>query len=160
GRVLISRDRRTMIAELAARLPAVLAGKVKPVDADEMLGFAQLCYEKKLQGASARLWTEALQAQPNLADDMQARHRYNAACAPALAGSGQGKDDPPLDETAKACWRKQALDWLQADLATWWKLLASGPPRARQFVAQTLQHWKADPDLAGIRDQAAIAKLP
>jgi len=24
----------------------------------------------------------------------------------------------------------------------------------------TLQHWKADPDLAGIRDGSALAKLP
>ena len=25
---------------------------------------------------------------------------------------------------------------------------------------QTLQHWKVDPDLAGVRDAAALAKLP
>jgi hypothetical protein len=91
---------------------------------------------------------------------MQSTNRYNAACAAALAGSGQGKDDPPLDEAAKARWRKQAIDWLRADLAAWSKILASGPPQSRQFVAQTLQHWKADPDLAGIRDHAVLAKLP
>jgi serine/threonine-protein kinase len=147
-------------ASLAARLPAVLAGDLKPADASETLGFAQLCYEKKLHGASARFWTEAFQTQPKLADEMQAGHRYNAACAAAMAGCGQGKDDPPLDEAAKARWRKQALDWLKADLAAWSKVLASGPPQARQHVAQTLQHWKADPDLAGLREPAALAKLP
>src|SRR5262249_45302699 len=83
----------------------------------------------------------------------------NAACAAALAGSGQGKDDPPLDEVTKTRWRKQALDWLEADLAEWSKLLASGPPQARQLIPKTLQHWKADPDLAGIRDPAALGKL-
>jgi Flp pilus assembly protein TadD len=147
-------------ASLAARLPAILAGKLKPTDAIEALGFAQLCYEKKLQGASARLWTEAFQAQPKVADDMKAQNRYNAACAAALAGSGQGKDDPPLDEAAKGRWRKQAIDWLQADLMAWTKILESGPPQARQSIAQTLDHWKADPDLAGLRDSAARAKLP
>jgi serine/threonine-protein kinase len=148
------------LVELDRNLPAILNGKVKPTDVAETIGFAQVCYEKKLHGASARFWTEAFQAQPKLADDMKLQHRYNAACAAALAGSGQGKDDPPLDGATKARWRKQAHDWLKADLAAWSKILASGPPRARQLIAQTLQHWKADTDLAGIRDQAALAKLP
>jgi hypothetical protein len=34
------------------------------------------------------------------------------------------------------------------------------PPQARQSAAQTLLHWKADPDLAGIRNEAALAKRP
>jgi tetratricopeptide (TPR) repeat protein len=147
-------------AFLAARLPAILAGQLQPADAAEALGFAQLCYDRRLQGASARLWTEAFRAQPKLAEDMRAQLRYNAACAAALAGSGQGKDDPTLDESAKARWRKQALDWLKSDLAAWSKIPVSGPPQARQSVAQTLQHWKADLDLAGMRDPAALAKLP
>ena len=117
-------------------------------------------YNKKLHGASARLWAEAFRPQPKLAEDMQAQNRYNAACAAALAGCGQGKDDPPLDEAAKARWRKQAIDWLKADLAFWTKQVETGPPEARRSVAKTLQHWKADTDLAGIRDEAALAKLP
>jgi serine/threonine-protein kinase len=147
-------------ATVAARLPAVLTGKVRPAHADEILGFAQLCYEKKLHGASARFWTEAFQTQPKLADDMKLQYRYNAACAAALAGCGQGKDQPPLDESAKARWRKQAIDWLRADLTAWSKLLESGPTQARQLVAKTLPHWKTDPDLAGLRDPALLAKLP
>jgi len=147
------------LVELDRKLPAILAGKLKPADAVETLGFAQLCYEKKLHGASARFWAEAFQLQPKLAEDMQAHNRYNPACAAALAGSGQGKDDPPLDDAAKARWRKQAIDWLKADLAAWSKILDSGPPQSRQFISQTLQHWKADSDLAGMRDDAALAKL-
>jgi serine/threonine-protein kinase len=99
-------------------------------------------------------------AQRELAADMQAQHRFNAACAAALAGSGHGKDGPPLDEMAKARWRKRAVEWLKADLAFWTKQAESGPPQARRFVVQTLQHWKADADLAGIRDQAALANIP
>jgi len=91
---------------------------------------------------------------------MQTPNRYNPACAAALAGSGQGKDDPPLDEPTKARWRRQAIGWLKADLAAWSKVLEKGPPAARQSVSQTLQHWKADADLAGLRDAAALAKLP
>jgi serine/threonine-protein kinase len=143
-----------------ARLPAVLANGLGPADATDAPAFALLCYYKELHGASARFWAEAFQSRPKLADDMRSQHRYNAACVAALAGCGQGKDDPPLDGAAKARWRRQALDWLKADLAAWSKLLASGPPQARQSVAQTLQHWKADPDLSGLRDPAARAKLP
>jgi len=146
-------------ASLVARLPVILAGKAKLSDAVETLGFAQLCYDKKLHGASARLWSEAFQAQPNLAGYMQAQNRYNAACAAALAGCGQGKDDPPLDDATKTRWRKQAIDWLKADLAAWSKLLDSGPRQARQAMSGTLQHWKTDTDLAGLRDPAALAKL-
>ncbi len=77
-----------------------------------------------------------------------------------MAGCRPGKDDPPLDEPTKARWRKQAVDWLKADLAAWSTLLEKGPPAARQSISQTLQHWKADSDLAGLRDAALLAKLP
>ena len=109
---------------------------------------------------SARFWSEAFQTKPNLADDMQAQHRYNAACAAALTGCGRGKDDPPPDEAARIRWRKQAIEWLRADLAAWSKILESGPAQARPFIARTLQHWKADADLAGVREPATMAKLP
>jgi serine/threonine-protein kinase len=153
------RECERMVA-LEARLPNVLAGRLQPADSAETLGFAQLCYNKKLHGSSARLWTEAFQAEPKLADDMQAQHRYNAACAAALAGCGQGQDKPPLEEPTKARWRKQATDWLKKDLAAWSKILGSGPPQVRQSVAETLQHWKTDTDLAGLRDATALKRLP
>ena len=66
-------------------------------------------------------------AQPKLADDVQVQNRYNAACAATLAACGQGKDDPPLDDAVKTRWRKQAIDWLTADLTAWSKILDSGP---------------------------------
>jgi serine/threonine-protein kinase len=145
---------------LDCKLPAIFAAKAKPSDATESLELAQLCYDKKLHGTSARLSSEAFQAQPKLADDMQAQHRYNAACAAALAGTGQGKDDPPLDEAAKNRWRKQAITWLKADLKAWSKLRESASPQVRRSIKQTLQHWKSDLDLTALRDPAALAKLP
>ena len=149
------------MVELDRKLPAILSGKAKPADAAESLALAQICYDKKLHGASARLWAEAFQAQPKLAEDMQVQNRYNAACAAALAGSGQGKDDPPLDDEKKARWRKQAIDWLKADLAAWSKILESGPPQARQAIhRKTLQHWKADPDLAGLARRGRAGQAP
>jgi serine/threonine protein kinase/Flp pilus assembly protein TadD len=147
-------------ASLAARLPAILAGQIKPGDVAETLDIAQICYRKGLQGASAWFWAKAFRTAPKLADDMQSHRRYDAACAAALAGCGQGKDRPPLDDACRARWRQQALEWLEADLGAWTKTLESSPPRSRPLIARTLLHWKTDPDLAGLRDPATLAKFP
>jgi eukaryotic-like serine/threonine-protein kinase len=148
------------LVELDSKLPAMASGQDKPADAAESLTLAQMCYNKKLREASARLWVEAFRAQPKFAADMKVQNRYNAACAAALACSGQGKHDPPLDDAAKAKWRKQALDWLKDDLAAWSKMLEASPPQRGEAIAQTLQHWKADADLGGLRDEPELAKLP
>ena len=132
----------------------------KPKDNAERLDLARMAYDRKLFTAAARLWAEALASDPKLGDDRQAGHRYNAACAASLAAAAQDKPDPPRDDAAKEKLRGQALNWLKAELATWAKLLESGPPQARPAIAQVLTHWKQDPDLAGIRDGAALMKLP
>ena len=145
---------------LDARLAAVLKGDASPKDNTERLQLAQRAYDKALHSSAARLWSEALGADPSLADDRQVQHRYNAACSAALAGAGHGKDDPPPDDAAKAKLRLQAREWLQAELATWAKILVSGAADMKAKVAPTLQHWKEDTDLAGIRDEKELAKLP
>jgi hypothetical protein len=71
-----------------------------------------------------------------------------------------GQGEPLPDDAAKAKLRRQALDWLKAELAVWTKQLESGPPEARPHVVMTLSHWRKDTDLAGLRDEAALAKLP
>jgi tetratricopeptide (TPR) repeat protein len=146
-------------AALAERLPAVLKGGDRPKNAAEGLALALMAYQSGHYAAAARLFADALAADPMLADDRRTQHRYNAACAAALAGAGRGKDDPPPDEAAKAKLRRQALDWLRAERAAWTRLLESGPPRARPAIAQRLQHWRRDTDLAGIRDPDALGKL-
>ena len=72
----------------------------------------------------------------------------------------EGEDAGKLDDKERARLRKQALDWLRADLALYTKQLESGTAAARSLVRQRVQHWQKDSDLAGIRDQAALAKLP
>ena len=119
-----------------------------------------MLYDTQCHAAAARFWAEALEADPKLVDDRQAGHRYNAACAAALAAAGQGKDDPPPDEAAKAKLRGQALDWLKAELVAWTKAPRIRPPQARPASSRPSSHWKQDADLAGIRDAEALAKLP
>jgi tetratricopeptide (TPR) repeat protein len=146
---------------LEERLPGLLQGKAKPADAAERLALAQLCQQyKQLYTASARFYAEAFADQPRLARDPRSGHRYNAACAAALAAAGQGKDTGKLDDKERARLRQQALDWLRADLAAWARSVDQGPPQARLLVQQKMQHWQKDPDLAGLRDTAALEKLP
>jgi hypothetical protein len=119
-----------------------------------------LCYDRGRHAVAAQLYAEALKADPKLCDDRRVRHRYDAACAAALAGGGQGKDDPPPDEAARAGLRKQALGWLEAELAAWGRILGGGDPKDRARVVKTFQHWKVDRDLAGVRDPDALSKVP
>jgi serine/threonine-protein kinase len=149
------------LAELERKLPAVLEGKEKPANDADRLTQAWMCqqYKERYAGA-ARLYAELFTAQPKLADDLRQGHRYNAACAAALAAAGKGADATDLDDTERARLRKQALDWLRSDLALWARLAESEKPEERASVQKTLKHWQTDADLAGIRDQEALAKLP
>src|SRR5262249_43247176 len=54
----------------------------------------------------------------------------------------------------------QALDWLRADLALRTRQLETGNPADRAAVQRALRRWQGDSYLAGIRDRAALAKLP
>jgi serine/threonine-protein kinase len=146
-------------ARLDVRLAAVIRGQPSSDNA-ERLALAQRAYDRALHATAARLWAEALDADRNLADDRQAQNRYNAACSAALAAAGKGKDDPLPDEAAKTKLRQQALDWLKSELVAWAKLIESGTPMDREMVRNALGHWKVDTDLAGIRDEPELAKLP
>src|SRR5205807_9715546 len=134
------------LVQLDARLPKVLNGESQPADAAECLQLASLCQLpcKQLNAAVAGFSADAFAAEPKLADDLGAGHRYNAACAAALAGCSQGKDAADLSDKERARLRRQALDWLRADLKAWGKLLDKGPDRARPFIIQQLQHWQED----------------
>jgi tetratricopeptide (TPR) repeat protein len=76
-----------------------------------------------------------------------------------VATAGQGTDAAELDDKERSRLRHQGLDWLRADLALWTKLLESDPPASRRAIAENMNHWKQDPDLASVRDAAALAKF-
>jgi superkiller protein 3 len=152
--------RAERLAAVQGKLPAFLKGEYQPRSSAERCGLAELCGLKKLQHTAAGLYRAAFTADPKLADDRKAEHRYNAACHAALAGCGQGKDADRLDDQARARWRNQALAWLRADLALWTKQLVSGRPDDRRQVANTMQHWQRDTDFVGVRGKDGLAKLP
>jgi serine/threonine-protein kinase len=145
---------------LDKKLPAILKGDAQPTNAAERLALARVCLYKRLYAASARLYAHAFAAQPQLANDPRTHPRYNAACAAALAAAGQGKDADKIGAKERTRYRKQALDWLRADLAMWSKLLEKATPQQRTLVQMILAHWKCDVDLVTVRDQEALAQLP
>jgi tetratricopeptide (TPR) repeat protein/tRNA A-37 threonylcarbamoyl transferase component Bud32 len=147
------------LVELDRKLSAVLSGETKPAAA-EWIEFAEVCRYKRLYTVSARFYREAFTANAKLAENFKAGHRYFAARAAALAGCGQGEDADKLDPKEKARWRQQARDWLRADLKLWAKELDNDKLDVRDLLGRVLQHWQRNPDLAGVRDQKKLAKLP
>src|SRR5262249_38227573 len=53
-----------------------------------------------------------------------------------------------------------ALSWLRGDLAAYLKLAERPEPTAKRVVRERIQHWQQDADLASVRDNAALGKLP
>jgi tetratricopeptide (TPR) repeat protein len=148
------------LVELDRKLPAILTGQEQPANAAERVEYAQVCQRKRLYVASARLAREAMVAQPDLVASPANGVRYNAACAAAPAGCGLGEDAPQLTDAERAGYRRQALDWLRADLDLLRGLLDKDPNKARPAVAQQMQHWLHDSDFNGLRGPDALTKLP
>jgi serine/threonine-protein kinase len=172
GRELCSRDRAwaTPFAqqvmqcqrwiELEERLPAVLRGELQPTSPAERCEYALVCYYKRQYGVAARLWADAFAADPQVLAHRNVCYHHDAACAAAQAAMGAEEDAGPSDDTARLSWRKQALEWLRADLTACGKLLENNRAKDRSQVRQLLQCWRYEPDLAGLRDPAAVARLP
>ncbi len=127
------------MAELDARLPDLQRGDDRPADPEEVLILARLGCPKGRHTTAARLYQDAFSRRPAWADDLESAVRYDPACAAARSGCGQGQDDRPSDEAARARWRKQAMEWLRPDLVLRAKLLEGGTPEVRREVQQTLQ---------------------
>jgi serine/threonine-protein kinase len=142
------------------KLAAVIRGEAKAANAVEQLALATIAqHYQKRHALAARLYAEAFAADAKLAD-LPAGHRYNAARAAALAAAGQGVDTAALDGKEKARLRRQALNWLRADLAWRRKQLESWRPGTAEQAARALRHWQKDPDLASLRGPEAVAGLP
>ena len=55
--------------------------------------------------------------------------------------------------------RRQALEWLRADLAAWGRRLEKDPKQTRLPIQQELRRWQEDIDFAGVRGDG-VAMLP
>src|SRR5262249_27239654 len=132
----------------------------RPPDSSGWLFLAAVCGYKGLRLTGAQLYAEAFAVHLGLADFAGGTNRCNAARWAALAGAGQGADAGPLDSAGRARWRRQALTWLRADLDYQRRRLKSFWPAQARQARTALQERQRDPDLASLREAAALARLP
>jgi serine/threonine protein kinase/Flp pilus assembly protein TadD len=146
---------------LESKLPALLNGKEQSATPAERILVANFCLQQKQwYAAAARLYAEAFAEEPALANNMQAWHRYTAACCAVAAGSSQGKDAAHLGDTERTALRQQALDWLRADLAAYHRLFEKVPDKNGPVINQRMQYWQQDKLLVCACGLDALAKLP
>jgi hypothetical protein len=147
--------------ELFPLLPDIVAGNAEPTTPAEGGVFARLCAQPfQMRFAMAvRLFTSAFSADPQLANDLTAGNRYSAVCYAARAARGDGVD-APSDADERTALRAKALAWLRADLDLREQQAASSNAVERKTAADMMTLWLRDTDLVGIRDEAALAKLP
>jgi serine/threonine-protein kinase len=151
--------RAELFVALEGKLPKLLKGEAQPADAAEQLVLAYWVQCKGLNAAATRFCAQAFAARPELADDLGTWERYGAACAAARAGCGWGRDAGSLDEQERVRLRRQALDWLRADLALRAKQAAGSRPADRAVAEKVLEHWLKNTAFAGVRGDA-LAQLP
>jgi serine/threonine-protein kinase len=145
-------------AALEARLPAILSGSERPAGPAEAQVLTQVAQLKSFYTLAARAATDAL-TDPRLAEDLASAHRFTAACWAVLAAAGRGNDAERLPAKARAGLRRQALEWLRADLAARARLITPDHPQ-REAARQSLRNWQGNANLASVRDEPALAALP
>ena len=152
--------RREAESLILPNLSAFLDGNYEPQDNDERLAFLGACQFTNRTRAMACLYADAFAAEPSLADDLGAGHRYTAARAAAQVGCGHGADATTLGDEEKARWRDQALRWLCADLASRARAFDAGSPETRAAIRLALTRWRIEPDFACLREPGELNKLP
>jgi serine/threonine-protein kinase len=172
--------RREAESDILQNLTEFLEGTYQPQENSERLALLGICQFEDRWGAAARLFADALAADPSLADRLtesglrrmskqersmdpgdlyRSSSRFGAARCAVLASSGLGSDCAQISEAERTDMRKQAIQWLQADLEVWKKLLVSDSPAQRDMGKSMLSRWESESDLAGFRDPEALAKL-
>jgi tetratricopeptide (TPR) repeat protein len=154
------RQMQSLLA-LDRKLAAWLADQDRPDSPRQAAELAAFCagYRERYH-AGSRLFADAFRAAPTLADDLQAGHRYNAACAAARAAAGQGRDAATLPAGERLDLRRQALAWLRADLDAWRRRVTDGNPRDRSDAGAALRHWRQDADLSSVCHPWALLRRP
>jgi eukaryotic-like serine/threonine-protein kinase len=141
------------LAPCAADVAAFCDGAKKPIDAATHFVLAEwLHYFKRHTVAAVRVYESAL-ADPSLSDETRGRHRFQAACAAALAGTGEGLDAAKLTDAEKATLRSKAREWLEVE----YRRLSKA--KGDDFVGLARQ-WHAHRELAGVREATLLAALP
>ena len=133
--------------------------ELEPNQAEAYCNLASV-FEKQGQLTSALAsYQHAFKISPEVAANVSLAHRYNAACAAALAGCEPNGTVPGLEESVRRTLRDQARGWLLEDLEYWRTQIQSNRVEDARQAVETLEHWQRDRDLAGIREVEQLAQL-
>jgi tetratricopeptide (TPR) repeat protein len=143
-----------------AYLERVAAGRVTPPNPTVALRAIKLArHPSRCQYLhAAMLYDWIFRKDPALANDLANGHRYEAARCAVPAAAGRDKEFPDLSAGERTRQAAQAMKWLRADLAQ--LTIDSHTPQRHPQIRQWLTRCKQDPDLAPIRDPAALAAMP
>src|SRR5262249_19839458 len=85
---------------------------------------------------------------------------YDAACAAARAGCGEGMGADKLSEAERSRRRRQAQECLRQNLAVWEQRCRSDNTGEKAWGNWTMRYWLNDANLAGVRQTERLAGLP
>lgn len=167
GKALLPKDAKThrdfdellklygKFADIQAKLPDLISGKLTPPGVPERLMIAEVCIANQAYAAAVRFYEEAFAQDPAAANHLGNAHRYDAARAAACAGCGL--DKALTSEGEQALMRGKSRAWLRADLLLWksyGERFGSNPS-----LLQMLERWRQHVHFAGVRDAASLATL-
>ena len=150
------------LVELDRQLPAVLPGEAQPAGPPRSPG----------TGPPLRRSTRAATPPPPASTPPPSppSRSWPTTCKPGTATTPpvpppwppRARGPTPASSTTPngARLRRQALDWLRADLAAYAALAEKDDRSARRAGPAALAHWQQDADLAAVRDDKALAALP
>jgi hypothetical protein len=150
------------LVELDRQLPDILAGKKEPTGPAELMEFARFgTHQKQRFVEVAKLFQRCFLQHPGWASGSEKlRPRYYAAVTAAMAARREGVGVDRLDEASCRRWREQARVWLRAELDAWAAVQKRDAAAELQALRKEVHYWQEDGWLSGVRDKAALAKLP
>jgi serine/threonine-protein kinase len=141
GRVRAEDARTPGFQQIDARLRQVAAGEAT-APAEEQTRLAKRAADRGEFALAHRLYAEALQAQPSLAEDRTSGLRFQAASAALRAAAAE------QDAVAANAGRRQALGWLQAE----WQAWRADAQANSAAVGAALHPWRQSPAFHHIRN--------
>jgi serine/threonine-protein kinase len=163
-----------LLLDLDKKLPAILEGREKRGDdPNRLVLLARVCDYRDYPVAAVRFYEKVLASNPLWQDSLGDDY-----CRALLrAAAGRCKDSRQLDDKERRMHYSQAIIWLLVRSAQRSQRMADALTRERASLAtggekdrvtaqirvsteQELRRWKQDPDLALVRDEAVLAKLP
>jgi serine/threonine protein kinase len=151
GRLITSAQVSELESQAAweEKLPAVLSGKLKPADRDEVYDLAAYCatFEKRFALAT-RFIVRGIEDDPHLLDDwMKVAHFAGWA---VQASTGRGADASTIPLAVRERYRRQALEWIRESI----RRTKGGADAGMGYYLSTIR------DFAPVRDSQELAKLP